>query len=73
MKEGNILSFKIMIDSKGTLVTELSQLPEEAVSNPEVPEEPSPKVTETYPACALGNIILATLLVHFSKNRYYYF
>ena len=32
MKEGNILSFKIMIDSKGTLVTELSQLPEEAVS-----------------------------------------
>ena len=32
MKEGNILSFKIMIDSSGTLVTELSQLPEEAVS-----------------------------------------
>ena len=32
MKEGNILSFKIMIDSKGTLVTELSKLPEEAVS-----------------------------------------
>ena len=32
MKEGNILSFRIMIDSKGTLVTELSQLPEEAVS-----------------------------------------
>ena len=32
MNEGNILSFKIMIDSKGTLVTELSQLPEEAVS-----------------------------------------
>ena len=32
MKEGNILSFKIMIDTKGTLVTELSQLPEEAVS-----------------------------------------
>ena len=32
MKEGNILSFKIMIDSTGTLVTELSQLPEEAVS-----------------------------------------
>ena len=32
MNEGNILSFKIMIDSNGTLVTELSQLPEEAVS-----------------------------------------
>ena len=32
MKEGNILSFRIMIDSKGTLVTELRQLPEEAVS-----------------------------------------
>ena len=32
MKEGNILSFRIMIDSKGMLVTELSQLPEEAVS-----------------------------------------
>ena len=32
MKEGNILSFRIMIDSKGTLGTELSQLPEEAVS-----------------------------------------
>ena len=32
MKQGNILSFRIMIDSKGTLVTELSQLPEEAVS-----------------------------------------
>ena len=32
MKEGNILSFKLMIDSNGTLVTELSQLPEEAVS-----------------------------------------
>ena len=32
MKEGNILSFKIMIDSTGTLVTELSRLPEEAVS-----------------------------------------
>ena len=32
MNERNILSFKIMIDSKGTLVTELSQLPEEAVS-----------------------------------------
>ena len=32
MKEGNILSFRIMIDSKGTLVTELSQLPEESVS-----------------------------------------
>ena len=32
MNEGNILSFKIMIDSKGTLVTELSQLQEEAVS-----------------------------------------
>ena len=32
MNEGNILSFKNMIDSKGTLVTELSQLPEEAVS-----------------------------------------
>ena len=32
MKDGNILSFRIMIDSTGTLVTELSQLPEEAVS-----------------------------------------
>ena len=32
MKEGNILSFKILVDSTGTLVTELSQLPEEAVS-----------------------------------------
>ena len=32
MKEGNILSFKIMIDSTGTLVTELSRLPEDAVS-----------------------------------------
>ena len=32
MKEGNILSYRIMKDSKGTLVTELSQLPEEAVS-----------------------------------------
>ena len=32
MKEGNILSFKIMIDYTGTLVTELSKLPEEAVS-----------------------------------------
>tara|TARA_X000001382_G_scaffold113842_1_gene91872 strand:+ start:159 stop:371 length:213 start_codon:yes stop_codon:yes gene_type:complete len=32
MKEGNILSFRIMIDSTGTLVTELSRLPEDAVS-----------------------------------------
>ena len=32
MKDGNILSFKILIDSSGVLVTELSQLPEEAVS-----------------------------------------
>jgi len=32
MKEGNIISFKVFIDSSGTLVTELSKLPEEAVS-----------------------------------------
>jgi len=28
MKEGNILSFRILIDSSGNLVTELSGLPE---------------------------------------------
>jgi hypothetical protein len=28
MKEGNILSFRILIDKSGTLVTELSGLPE---------------------------------------------
>jgi hypothetical protein len=30
-KEGNILSFRILIDSKGNLVTELSGLPEKDV------------------------------------------
>ena len=30
-KEGNILSFKILVDSKGNLVTELSGVPEEDV------------------------------------------
>ena len=28
MKEGNILSFKILLDTKGNLVTELSGIPE---------------------------------------------
>ena len=31
-KEGNILSFKILVDSKGNLVTELSGVPEEDVA-----------------------------------------
>jgi len=31
MKEGNILSFKILVDSKGMLITELSGLPESEV------------------------------------------
>ena len=30
-KEGNILSFKILVDSKGNLMTELSRLPLEDV------------------------------------------
>jgi|TARA_R110002012_G_scaffold319815_1_gene541430 hypothetical protein len=30
-KEGNILSFRILIDSKGNLVTELSGLPEKHI------------------------------------------
>lgn len=32
-KEGNILSFKILIDCKGKLVTELSGLPEKEINN----------------------------------------
>ena len=32
MKEGNILSFKILVDSKGSLITELSGLPEADIS-----------------------------------------
>ena len=32
-KEGNILSFKILVDTKGNLVTELSGLPESEISN----------------------------------------
>ena len=32
MKEGNILSFKILLDSKGNLVTELSGIPETEIS-----------------------------------------
>jgi len=32
IKEGNILSFRILIDSKGNLITELSGLPEKEVS-----------------------------------------
>ena len=32
MKEGNILSFKILVDSKGLLITELSGLPESEVT-----------------------------------------
>ena len=31
MREGNILSFKILVDSKGMLITELSGLPESEV------------------------------------------
>tara|TARA_R110000823_G_scaffold82712_6_gene187265 strand:- start:418 stop:633 length:216 start_codon:yes stop_codon:yes gene_type:complete len=31
-KEGNILSFKILVDSKGNLVIELSGVPEEDVA-----------------------------------------
>ena len=31
-KEGNILSFKILVDSKGNLVTELIGVPEEDVA-----------------------------------------
>jgi hypothetical protein len=33
MKEGNILSFKILLDSKGNLVTELSGIPEAKISS----------------------------------------
>ena len=33
MKEGNILSFKILLDTKGNLVTELSGIPETEISN----------------------------------------
>ena len=32
MKEGNILSFKILLDTKGNLVTELSGIPETEIS-----------------------------------------
>ena len=32
-KEGNILSFKILINNKGKLVTELSGLPESEINN----------------------------------------
>ena len=32
MKEGNILSFKILLDTKGNLVTELSGIPEKEIS-----------------------------------------
>ena len=32
-KEGNILSFKILINNKGRLVTELSGLPESEINN----------------------------------------
>ena len=31
MKEGNIISFKVFIDNKGTLMTEYSKLPMEKV------------------------------------------
>ena len=31
MREGNILSFKILVDSKGMLITELNGLPESEV------------------------------------------
>ena len=31
MKEGNIISFKVFIDNKGTLMTEYSKLPIEQV------------------------------------------
>ena len=33
MKEGNILSFKILLDTKGNLVTELCGIPETEISN----------------------------------------
>lgn len=32
-KEGNILSFKVLINKQGKLVTELSGLPEEEINN----------------------------------------
>ena len=32
-KEGNILSFQILVDTKGNLVTELSGLPESEIAN----------------------------------------
>jgi|TARA_R110000822_G_scaffold191929_1_gene330656 hypothetical protein len=32
-KEGNILSFKILINKQGKLITELSGLPEEEINN----------------------------------------
>ena len=32
MKEGNILSFRVFIDSKGFLMTEYTSLPEDKVS-----------------------------------------
>ena len=32
MKEGNILSFNILLDTKGNLVTELSGIPETEIS-----------------------------------------
>ena len=33
MKEGNLLSFRLLIDKKGTLVTELSSFPEDQINN----------------------------------------
>jgi len=33
MKEGNLLSFKLLIDRKGKIVTELSGLPEDEINN----------------------------------------
>jgi hypothetical protein len=33
MKEGNIISFKVFINSKGVLMTEYSKLPSNKVSN----------------------------------------
>ncbi len=33
MKEGNLLSFKILIDQKGKIITELSGLPENEINN----------------------------------------
>jgi len=33
MKEGNLLSFRLLIDKKGRLVTELSGLPEDQINN----------------------------------------